>query len=237
VLTILPSAGAHALLTGGRTRTLLDRLAETLDRRSDLYGLPPIEQPFAPSALLIASEDERSVKSLAEEIGASFSHSVASQLAAILPSIDSYLGLARSTPAPKDYGVQLLDPVELAWADVEDDTEPGFYRYQAPAGFNFRLLDAEGNTFDLDLAIGVYAALVLSGQRSRVRWFRSSLNGELEVPLRAPLPTLHARAATLCSGLAPQQRGRSLVFVNVPESIARAISGSLGQDLSVVDVS
>lgn len=237
LLTVLPSAGAHALLTGGRTRELSDRLAEELDGRGDLFGLPPIEQPHAPSALLIASEDERSVRSLASSLGIEFSHSVSSQLAAILPPLDSYLALARSSPAPKGYGVQALEPSELQWIDVEDDDEPGLYRYQAPAGPAFRLIDGEGVDFAVDLAIGVYALLSHSGSTQRLRWFRNSLNGELEVPLRAPLPTLQARAAVLCSGLAPRRHGRSLVYVNVPESVARSIATSLAQDLTVVEAS
>jgi hypothetical protein len=235
VLTILPSAGAHALLTGGRTRQLSDRLEEELDRRVDVYGLPPIEQPFAPSALLIASDDERAVQSLAHDLGVEFSHSVSAQLAKALPPLDSYLGLARSMPAPKGYGVQVLDTAELTWVDVEDDCEPGLYRYQAPVGFSFRLIDVEERTFAVDLSVGVYAELARSCEAGRLKWFRSSLNGELEAPLRAPLPTLHARAATLCSGLAPQRRGRSLVYLNVPEDVAQAIAQSLGQSLKVIE--
>jgi hypothetical protein len=236
VLTILPSAGAHALLTGGRTRALCDRLRKQLDGREDVYGLPAIEQAFSPSALLIASEDERAAQGLAEDLGVDFSHSVSSQLIKILPPLDSYLGLARSTPAPTGYGVQALDSTELTWLDVEDDVEPGLYRYQAPAGFSFRFLDDGGRAFAVDLAIGIYTELARSGECRRLKWFRGSLNGELEVPLRAPLPTLHARAATLCSGLSPQRRGRSLVYVNVPEKIAASIGRALGQSLNVIDL-
>lgn len=235
LLTVLPSAGAHALLTGGRTRELSDRLAEQLEGRGDLFGLPPIEQPLAPSALLIACEDERSVRSLASSLGIGFSHSVSSQLAEILPPLDSYLALARSAPAPKGYGIQAFEAGELQWVDVEDDDDPGLYRYQSPAGLAFRLIDGEGVDFAVDLAIGVYACLSRSGHSRRLRWFRNSLNGELEVPLRAPLPTLQARAAVLCSGLAPQRRGRTLVYVNVPERVARSIAVSLAQELTMVE--
>jgi hypothetical protein len=236
VLTVLPSAGAHALLTGGRTRALCDRLREELDCREDVYGLPAIEQTFSPSALLIASEDERAAQGLAEDLGVDFSHSVSSQLVEALSPLDSYLGLVRSTPAPSGYGVQAFDGAELTWVDVEDAFEPGLYRYQAPAGFSFRFLNGDGQAFAVDLAVGIYAELARSGERRRLKWFRNSLNGELEVPLRAPLPTLHARAATLCSGLSPQRRGRSLVYLNVPEGIAAAIGQALGQSLNVIDL-
>jgi hypothetical protein len=234
VLTLLPSAGAHALLTGGRTRELSDRLAAELDERSDVYGLDPIEQALAPSAVLIACQDERAMRSLATSLEVASSYSVASQLVAVLPTLGSYLGLAGSTPAPMGYGVQALEPRELTWIDVEEDSEPGLYRYQAPEGRKFRLIGKDGESFDVDLAIGTFAALAAAGERTRLKWFRSSLNGELEAPLRAPLPTLHARAVALCSGFAPERRGRSLIYVNVPEEIARAIAVSLGQELTVV---
>lgn len=236
VLTILPSAGAHALLTGGRTRELSDRLRAELDGREDAYPLEPIPQELAPSAVMIASEDERAVQRLATGLGVAYSYSVSSQLAALLPPLDSYLGLARTTPAPKGYGVQALAGTDLTWVDVEDDLDPGLYRYMAPAGYTFRFFDAEERAFAVDLALGVYAELRRTAEVRRLKWFRASVNGELEVPLRASLPTLHARAATLCSGLAPQRRGRSLVYLNVPEDIAQAIARALGQSLQVVEV-
>jgi hypothetical protein len=45
-----------------------------------------------------------------------------------------------------------------------------------------------------------------------------------------PLPTLHARASTLCSGLAPRysKDGRQS-YVNVPSWLAERIGDTLGQ--------
>jgi hypothetical protein len=235
VLTLLPAAGAHALLTGARTRELSNRLGEELDDRGDAFLLDPIAQALAPSALLIACEDERAMQSIAARLGIKASYSAASQLAAILPRLASYLDLASSTPAPKGYGVQALDPGDLSWNDVEEDRVAGLYRYQAPEGQKFRLVDAGGASFAVDLAVGTFVALASAGERQRLKWFRSSLNGDLEAPLRAPLPTLHARALALCSGLAPERRGRALVYINVPEEIGRAVAASLGQELKVVD--
>lgn len=235
VLTLLPSAGAHALLSGGRTRELCDRLEAELEDRPDLFLLDPVEQELAPSALLVACENERSMRSLAAALGIEACFSVASKIAGILPSLGSYLQLAGSTPAPKGYGVEMLKLDDLRWIDIEDDRQPGLYRYQAPDGRRFRLVDAEGEWADVDLAVGVYAALAAAGDDGRLRWFRNSLNGEMQIPLRAPLPTLHARALALCSGFAAARRGQSLVYANVPEEIAAALARSLGQQLSIVE--
>jgi hypothetical protein len=234
VLTLLPSAGAHALLTGGRTRELRDRLAAALDKRNDVFGLDPVEQPLAPSTILIACEDERAMQALAIELEIESTYSVATQLADILPPLDSYLALAGSTPAPRGYGVQALNLSDLNWDDVEEDRQPGLYRYQAPDGRKFRLVDERESVFDVDLAVGAFAAFATAGKTTRLKWFRDSLNGEFQAPLRVPLPTLHARALALCSGFAPERRGRSLVYLNVPEEIARLVARSLGQVLQVV---
>jgi hypothetical protein len=235
MLTLLPSAGAHALLTGGRTRELLDRLAAAKEERGDIFCLDPIEQALAPSALLIACDDERAMRDLASSLGIASSYSVASQLAGVLPDLDSYLHQAATTPAPSGYGVQMLGLERLDWSDVEDDRDQGLYRYEAPAGRRFRYVDGSGTSHEVDLAIGTYAALRESPGRGWLKWFRKSLNGDLEVRLRAPLPTLHARAAALCSGLAPMHRGSCLVYVNVPKAIALALARSLAQELTVVD--
>lgn len=234
MLTLLPSAGAHALLTGGRTRELEDRLALAREEREDIFCLDPIEQALAPSAVLIACEDERSMRDLASFLGIGSSYSVAEQLAAVLPDLDSYLPGAEVAAAPTGYGVQLLGLERLAWEDVEDEREPGLYRHQAPEGRRFRFLDEARVSHEVDLSIGAYAALRLTASGGWLKWFRRSLNGDLEVRLGAPLPTLHARAAALCSGLAPRRSGNCLVYVNVPEEIATAIAGSLGQELTLI---
>jgi hypothetical protein len=234
VLTLLPSAGGHALLTGGRTRTLKDRLREELSKRVDLFAPDPHEQTLAPSAYLIASESERSILELADALQVRFTYSVSTQLARLLPSLDSYLSLAHSQRAPAGYGVQRFDPLSLNWSDAEDDFALGFYRYDAPQGPRFRLVESRTSVFAVNRDLGVYAALSRWGE-SRMRYFAGTINGELEVPLRAPLPTLHARAAVLCSGLAPEKRGRSLIYVNVPAEVAEAIARSLDQSLALVD--
>ena len=79
VLTLLPSAGGHALLTGGRTRALIDRLDAELRKRGDLYGLDPYAQEVAPSAILIASGDEEAIQSLADALGVSYVHSASAR--------------------------------------------------------------------------------------------------------------------------------------------------------------
>jgi hypothetical protein len=234
VITLLPSAGAHALLTGARTRTLMQRLEQELADDHHLYPLPPLEQRLAPSAVLIPCEEAEHIEALAARLEIPYQHSVSERLSELLPTLDGYLELARSAPPPRGYGFQALDPFTLGWRDQDDEDSPGLYRYEGYGGFIYQLRDQGGASYRVDMPLGVYAELRRLGD-SRLKWFRHSVNGQLTVPLTAPLPALHARAAALCSGLAPMRRGKTLVYVNVPEHVASRVARSLGQTLQIVD--
>jgi hypothetical protein len=230
VLTLLPSAGAHALLTGGRTRALHDRLQPAVwEEASDVF-LVEHAQRNAPTAVLIAGEDESAIEGLANRLGIPYELSVSDRLSRLLPTLDSYLALSHSTPAATGYGVERFDVTALEWRAIESDREPGFYRYDIVGRPAFRLLDNDGSVYDLDIATGVYAALSRWGE-NLLRYQADPVNGTLVVPFGAPLPTLQARTAALCSGLAPPRHGGSLTYWNVPRIVADRIARSLDQTL------
>lgn len=227
LLTILPSAGAHALLTGARTRALMDRLTNATDDPR-LY-LTPCAQRLAPTAILIACEDETDIESLAERLGIGYEFSVSDRLSELLPELDSYLALASAMPAPRGYGVAQLDLHRLDWADAESDRAPGLYRYDAHGRPAFRLLDGD-EIYAVDWAIGAWAALSRWGE-NKLLYREEAVNGTLVAPVGAPLPTLHARAAALCSGLTPGRSGGDDWYRNVPRRVAERIARSLDQTL------
>jgi hypothetical protein len=233
VLTLLPSAGAHALLTGGRTRALQDRVRQIVwhEDADNLY-LQEQEQEHAPTAFLVSSDDESAIEALADHVGIHYQRSVSELLSRALPRLESYLALSCTTPVAKGYGVERFNPKILTWDHTGSDREPGLYRYEVPGPPTFRLLDDDGRLYAPDLAIGVYAALA-RWAGDVLRYHPESINGTLAVPIGAPLPTLQARAAALCSGLAPQRRGKMFVYWNVPLEIAERIAFSLGQTLIV----
>lgn len=233
VLTLLPSAGAHALLTGGRTRALHDLLEDIIwDEDAEDFYLHEQPQRDAPTALLISGKDESAIEGLAGQLNIPYELSVSERLSRALPTLDSYLALSRSTPAAKGYGVEHFDLQTLTWASSDSDREPGLYRYDVVGPPTFRLLDDDGCFYDLDLATGIYAALSRWGENV-LRYQAESVNGTLVVPIGAPLPTLQARAAALCSGLAPPRRARALTYWNVPLETAELIARSLDQTLLV----
>lgn len=233
VLTLLPSAGAHALLTGGRTRALMADFNRELSEDMNFYPLEPHKQRFAPSAVLVPCESSADVQALAQRLGIAFEHSVSSRLAELLAPLDRYLNLSLSAAPARGYGFRVFDAHTLAWRDDVSDDTPGLYQYETHVGFAYMLQDDDGSTYKVDKAVGIYTALSRWGE-NRLRWFRKSVNGELVVPLRAPLPVLHARVAALCSGLAPEQRKDVLAYVNVPRTVAERMAHTLGQSLDVI---
>ena len=228
VLTILPAAGAHALLTGARTRALMDRLSDASDS-PHLY-LSPLKQRLAPTAMLIACEDETDIEALALTLSIAYEYSVSERLSNLLPELDSYLALADAMPAARGYGVVQLDLVTLKWVDVESDRDPGLYCYDAYGRPVYRLVVRPEEIYEVDWAIGAWAALSRWGE-NRLDYREDAVNGTLVVPMGAPLPTLHARTAALCSGLAPGAIEGTLWYRNVPRHIAERIARALDQTL------
>jgi hypothetical protein len=228
LLTILPSAGGHALLTGARTRALVDRLADATDDPCLYMVQSP--QRFAPSAILIACEDETNIERLAERLQIDYEFSVSDRFSELLPELDSYLALASAPRAPRGYGVARLELTTLEWVDAEHDRAVGLYRYDAYGRPTYRLVAGQDETYKVDLAIGAWVALSRWGE-NRLRYSEEDVNGTLAVPVATPLPTLHARAAALCSGLAPGRIGNTLWYRNVPRRVAERIARSLDQTL------
>ena len=69
-LTILPNAGAHAVLTGVRNRWLCEALDAAA--ASEDYFFESCAQQWGPDAVFVAASDETAVEKLAEQTGISF---------------------------------------------------------------------------------------------------------------------------------------------------------------------
>jgi hypothetical protein len=229
-ITLLPSAGAHALVTGSRTRALKAPLEDALaDEDMPLFEIRHAQQD-GPTAVFIACEAEGDLEWLAQALGIRFEHSVSERLVRLLPPLDSYLPKAKAAPAPPRYGVESFEATTLRWRMASADTAPGLYRYDLPGGRAYRLIDRDGSIYALDSAKATYAALSRWGPNV-LKYMSDSVNGTLVVPLAAPLPVLQARAAALCSGLAPLLQGKTQWYRNVPGSLAQRIAWSLDQAL------
>src|SRR5262249_39933627 len=143
---------------------------------------------------------------------------------------DAMLAERRSTPGVPDLGVERLDVPTDRWRPVESDKEPGLYRYEY-RGRELRWVDEGGEPHRVDFSLGAYCELRRLRTSDVLKWEELAVTGTLSVPLAAPLPVLQARAATMCSGLAPRRRAHMLRYENVPHRIAGAIADSLDQQL------
>jgi hypothetical protein len=231
VLTLLPRAGEHAVLTGARTRALSNALeAATADKEDFFCERYP--QEWGPDAQFVAGRDETALEGLATGLGIAYEPCISDRLAQVLPPLDSFISLARSTPAARGYGVRRFHVKTLLFAPTDDDSTPGLYQYGVNRRRVYRWHDESGSHYALDFATGIYAELRRSGC-NELRYVRDNINGTLTVPFRAQLPALHARAAALCSGLMPSLTRGRWHYPNVPRPTARRIAKSLGQQLYV----
>ena len=230
VLTILPFAGGRSLLTGARSRSLLDALAkETAEEATMNVMTAPYSQPSAPSAIYLVSESEKDIEQLAHRLDIGYEFSVAERLSRLLPALSKWK-TSPGGPLPRGFQVDRFSANVLQWVTVDAVDIPGVYRCNLYGRPDFRYVDSEGRSFAVDRATGVY--LELSRTKRTVLCFREEqVNGVLIVPVQAPLPTLHARAAALCSGLAPtfDKASSTLQYRNVPLVIAQRIATSLEQ--------
>jgi hypothetical protein len=231
-LTILPNAGAHAVVTGARTHRMLGEF-EQAAADSD-YFAESHRQDWGPDALFVAASDEGAIEALAAKLGVNYEVCVSERLAEMLPSLESYLALSKSTPAARGYGVERFNVRFLNWERVQKDGEAGLYRYDVWGRPEYRFVSDDGMFYSVDWSLGVHAEVARS-RRREIHYKPDSVNGTLRVPFAAQLPALQARTAALCTGLMPRLQDRKWQYANVPRATAEAIASSLGQALVVDD--
>jgi hypothetical protein len=229
-LTVLPNAGAHAILSGCRNRQLLSAFEAAT--QSEDYFSDSHAQDWGPDAVFVAANDERSVEALAQQLGVAYEVCVSERLTTLLPPLDSYLACCKSTPGARGYGVERFDLRSLTFQRAESDSAAGFYRYDLWGRPEFRFVSNERSFYRLDKALGVHAEIARS-KTGVIRFEPDSVNGVLTVPFGAQLPALHARTAVLCSGLMPHLNNAMWRYQNVPRATAAAIAQALNQPLII----
>ena len=170
--------------------------------------------------------------SVAEALGIPYVHSVVERLAAVMPCLDAELAGRATPPIVRHYGLERFD-IDESFVPVMRDDAPGLYRYERPGPRAIHFVAGDGRRFDVDLAVGTWAEARRLDVLNLLWWRPDGVNGTLDVPRYLPLPSLHARAATLCSGLSARYDDGSFLYDNVPEWVARRIAAALGQDLVI----
>ncbi len=238
VVTMVPRSGGRALVTGARTRFFytpaddgesgIGRLMDVAEER-DLW-VDQCEADGGPVTLFVACESDSDARDLAGALGVAYTYEVAEQLAALLPPLASYSRLWPEGELPRGLDAEQFDTEPLAWRTADTTQEYGLYRCRTYQGHVYALKTVNGWR-RVNRELGVFEVL---------RWEEKSVlaySGErfqLSMPVQTPLPTLHARSATLCSGRLPRfnyQEGGRLTYDNIPEDVASGVASALSQGL------
>ena len=229
-ITLLPDAAGHGLVVGGRTARLTRALLDEVDAL-DAEAIAR-SQRDAPDVVYIQADSEVALAGVAAGLGVSYVHSVVDDLGDLLPSLAMLITDTETHPIVQHYGIERYD-LDARWLAVETDDEPGLYRYERPGPRAVHFVDAAAQRYAIPFAIGVWLEARRTETTDWIWWHPDAVNGTLDVPFNLPLPPLHARAATLCSGLTPLLREGSLRYANVPFGLAERIAVSLEQELVI----
>lgn len=241
LISMLPRSGGRALVTGARTRHLyaptegatagegyLTQAAAELD-----IWIDPVPNDNGPTALYAACSSHTDAEGLAHALEVPYTYEIAETLAGLLPPLSALDRLWPAGNLPRGFDTERFDPAELAWVPVPEPAGHALYRCRTYQG-HVHALNGPAGWRRVVREPAVYE--VLRWEERRVLLYDYERH-ELRVPGHAGLPTLHARAAVLCSGRLPARRfprrGQfELIYANVPPDIADRIASSLCQELA-----
>jgi len=232
VVTRLPMSDGTAVLTGSRRAGLVEQIEAS--EVSVLHHQPASaagDLP-APTSIFIQYDDVNGLREAAASVGATYAGCAALKLAERLP--DVRLGPPAPPPASSNATVERLAEGDGIVFTPSGTDEDGLYRLKLQ-GRLAHLYQLDGQWHHCGLAVGVFTDHARRG-RSVIRWRgeRQTDNGDvgtLFVDWGSPLPPLHARTLTLCSGLPPRlsAAARTAIYGNVPAAVATAVARSLSQ--------
>lgn len=230
VLTHLPGSPAFVLVLGERPAGF----QEFLDSEFALQVIPPLvtagDRLNDPAALLLEYDSEETLQETAEAIEATFVSCAAVSAAKCLKPLEP--GCLASGPTRNAAPIQMFTP-SRGFTEVDFPKRDGFFRQMANGRYNHWICQ-EGVWARTTLDEGI--CLVNGRDRKDLLMFHDTdYDGEpvgtLAVDGLLPLPTAHRRCLTLCSGLSPVEGERGdRSYLNVPASVARAVTESLHQE-------
>jgi hypothetical protein len=219
-----------AVLCGARNHMLLEALNDQADRFEGQIEVRA--QPQGPDVVFVTVRSMTTMASLATELDLTYQLRAAEAITHCLPALESYTSLAKEAWEPLGYKIEKFDIYQLQWQEETDSNAEGLYRYYyyIPE-FRLRL---QGKLLRVPHEIGIY--MILAMKQKMVLTY-DVLSQTLSVPVRAPLPALFARAATLCFGVLPGFKVindiPTMVYQRVPPNVAHALMSQLGQDREI----
>ncbi len=235
----LPMADGLAVLIGARRPRLMRALRENgiwLEKAS--RAVPDGELPL-PMTIYLPFESEVDLVAELQPVDLTYVGCAADRIARSLgptAPVDIAAPPSRTNPLER-----LIALYPKSWGPVratETNAPDGLYREQVNGRWVY-LFRIVGKWHACSLASGVFAELARQGHTA-LRWRpdvarAASDTGTVFVDWGASLPPLQSRAFALCSGLAPRfgSSAETVIFDNVPRSIAARVFTSLGQMLTI----
>ena len=211
------------VLCGQRSQRLLDSLADWCEQLDCKMMLIP--QKEGPDIVSVTAPSSNVGEQLAQHVGLQSQLDAAERLAEILPNVSTYLDLCSTEPAPRGYKTEKYNTDQLRWFEVDEDANPGFYRY-THYHREYRL-KTSSTVLKMPLYIGIFVWLQ---HEKRIVFSYDPEECVLTGPASAILPPLFARAASLCSGFLPHFERYQHVYSDVPASIAHHLLHKLQQE-------
>ena len=202
------------MLCGGRSQRLLDTLARVCQELD--CKLEQISQAEGPDVILVTVPSNSVGEQLAQQVGLKSQPDAAECLVEMLPEISDYLSLCSYELAPRGYKTEQYDTEHLRWIEVEEDAQPGFYRYtHYRREYRLKLNDT---SLQAPPYIGIFSWL---RQEKRIVFEYDPDAQTLTGPASAILSPLFGRAAVLSSGFLPRFKAQTYqhVYRDVPPGV------------------
>jgi hypothetical protein len=223
VLACLAARPGEAILSGGRTATLLTRMAEAAEARSCRVAIEEFRD--GPRVLRLHGPPD-SIAGIAAATGVHHAPDLAGETCAAITAVPDLLRRSKPETAPPNWTVRSFDLSSLTMVDgVRKNTACEYApRHGVPRWY----LQARQGLMPLPKREALYAAAMVQ-RRRLLEYSRATL--ELSYPLRVPMPDLCMRAACLCAGARPRVENGRAVFSGVPARIAAMLFAATGQPL------
>lgn len=184
------------------------------------------EEQKRPSAVeLTCGEDV--AKLIAEAAGVNWSPNLAREILSSFAPLSLLLDQTAIEP-PKNWTIRSFDLDGLRW--VEQLLPNSACEYSSRFGERqFFVHLRKGKFIPAGKREGVFLAAAIRG----IELVRFNGDGELSVPLAAPLPERLARGACCCGGRMGEIRADRICYADVPHGIANGILAALGQAVPI----
>ncbi len=250
VLTRLPAVDGLLFLTGGRTGRLA-RALDDIQANCDCWFSNPSSETVLPlpRSVYLQPGNESAVHAIVDELTSAepelrFSSCSSDHLSTTLGTAANLLvGIAG--PVGDEGGTLRVmnaqnlwtptEPHDSMWESTPEPVEGSVHRWESRTGKRFGLL-ASGGWLGGPRAAVLYAGLAVAGTNV-LRWQPDVVGtdvGTLLIPMKAGLPAIHDRVATLATGLRPARGLTALKYRGIPAATGRSIARSLGQELEMI---